>query len=196
MLRVNAGHGRRRVVRDSNAGYKYGSRGMHPSVRHLTPLEFTMEWEIMRVTVQREPAAREPLRNADNVVRVKHHAALTVAGAAKIVADNARTDTLKPGEDYIVKHTEGITDGRHWIAFPDEAPSLRHEFVMVRRHCPAAPRFQGRALSQGGTLEDHARHMCFHCRQKRACARVPQILLYRTGRWSKQGCQNSQARQE
>lgn len=156
---------RMRVVTDKNVGYKYGYRGMHPAVRHLSPYMFTSEWEIQRATYPTNTAARfdpKAVNDAAQLEETLHHAFLTEAGKAKM-KDDAKAE-LQPGIDYQIHGEEGITKGRTWVAFPASASSLRHEFVMTRRLVPAVPKFQGMVLPKAGTQDDHARHMSVYLR--------------------------------
>lgn len=154
---------RRKVVTNKNVGYKYGYRGMHHAVQHLSPYEFDIEWELQRVTYPTQAAQRfnQAQYNQDaKLMESPYHAYLTTSGKDKL----RRKKELLPNVDYCIHGDEGMTKGRTWIAFPASATTLRNEWVMVRRLKPAVPRFQGPPLLNGGTPEDHARHMSVYFR--------------------------------
>ena len=132
------------MITDKNIGYKYGYRGTHDAVYHLSPYQFTSEWEIQRVTYPYKHANRfstAVLNIEKQLMESPYHTKLTVAGKEKLRADE-KAD-LHPGVDYKIHGDEGITDGCTWVAFPESATTLRHEYVMVRRLCPVVPKFQG-----------------------------------------------------
>ena len=147
-----------RVVTDRNVGYKYGYRGTHAAVRYLSPYEFTMDWEIQRATYPRDAGQRfnkAQHHNDANLTYSPYHTYLTESGKQKL---RLRHELL-PGVDYRIHGDEGITQGRTWVAFPESAATLRHEWVMVRRIRSAVPKFDGAPLLKNGSKNDHARHM-------------------------------------
>ena len=155
----------RKVVTDKNVGYKYGHRGCHPAVHHLSPYQFTSEWEIQRATYPCNPALRfsSVHENTTKLLRESpYHTYLTESGRSKLRANNSAD--LVPGEDYRIHGNEGITCGQTWVAFPETVPALRHEYVIVRRLRPVVPKFQGTVLLKTGTRNDHARHMSVYLR--------------------------------
>ena len=152
-----------RVVSDKNVGYKYGYRGKHDAVHHLSPYEFVMGWEILRVTYPPGNGHWQNIAQYDEDAKLRrsaYHGYLTQAGVQK---QNCN-EPLVPGIDYMIHGEDGITNGRIWVAFPEGTTTLRHEWVMVRRVRPAVPRFQGKVLSWNGTHDDHACHMSIYFR--------------------------------
>jgi hypothetical protein len=143
----------------------YGHRGPQNLVAYLSPHEFHSNWEVQRVAYPTKAIgiAEEEDAASGNVVfcsnETYYHARITEAGAIKLASESA----LVAGEDYIVRGEQGKTKGCEWFAFPFGCP-FRDDYVMVMRHKPAIPRFDGSVLKHGGSTEDHARHMITYLR--------------------------------
>ena len=150
---------------------QYGWRGGDPDVKHLSAHEFHSQWSVERVIYPTNcrsckqgsivtVTGTQAFENSEQF----YHALLTPSGEHKLKAKAA----LDAGVDYVVRSDCGVTRNRRWLAFPHGSP-YRDDWVMVRRPSPAIPRFDGRVMPIGGSVEDYSRHMLVYLRPWTLC---------------------------